>query len=340
MTEEPTLTAAEKRAAEKQAREASLGHPLFPTEPGEKPVAIAWIQLRRYGEQGPVDHQRVWPASEIQGQETIYQLFGGGVYEIWGRAPLPNGLPGSIVKKRHLTLDGPSRPFGGTAAQAASFAAPTVASPSGGGGDRMDVFLHMMADDRREARARAERQEAEARAAEERRQARDEERSRQMTTLLVNALTIGAGIVTTILNRPPPPPAEKGPDLMPLLAQLIPKPDAADPLDKLGKVLEIAEKVHPKKGATESLPELLAGFGHAMEGIAQVEHTRIQAAEKGLVPVGMPMATMQGSAPPQGAAAPPLSPVVNGTHPPRPTDRAPPPIMEEEPADDPARLVS
>jgi hypothetical protein len=341
MTDDLPVTPAEKRAAAARARLEAVGHPLFPTEPGEKAVPIAFIQIRRYTEQGPVDHQRIWPAAEITGQDDIFQMFGGGAYELWGRAALANGLPGGIVKRIRLTLDGLPRPFT-VASQATALAAvhgggAAVAQPA----DRYEMFLHMMREDRREARDRMERQEADARAADERRIARDEQRSSQMTQIIATGLQAVVGIVTAVLSRPAPPPQEDR--LMPLLAQLIPKPEKVDELAQLHKVMEIAEKLHPKKGGTESLSDLVAGFGQAMSGVAQLEHARIEAAEKGLVPVHIAMAQQPGQAPtdaqqPQQAPAQPSpAPGLNGNVPPL---NSPPPQYLEPADDEAARLRS
>jgi hypothetical protein len=328
MSDDLPLTAAEKRAAQARARADVNAHPLFPAEFGEKPVAVAWVQIRRYTENGPIDHQRVWPAGELQGQDDIYQFFGGGAYELWGRAALPNGTPGAIVKKVRLTLDGPPKPFAGQA-QAGALAAASAAGgvpPSAQSHDRLDFMLQMMAEDRREARMREERRERESREERERQLARDEQRSREQSTLMVQGLQVAAGIVSAILARPPPPAPPPGPDLMPLVAALIPKPDNADPLDRLSKVLDIAKKVNPEK-STESLPELMNGFGQAMSGLAQVEASRIEAAKHGLLgaPVSLP-----GSSPAPATAA-----TANGNA--HPTERAPASV---EPLDDPATLSS
>ncbi len=258
----------EKRAAAARKRWAGDPHPLFLYEPGESPQTIAWINVRRYGLQGMAECPRVWPAGELASEEEIYGYWGGGTFELLGRGALANGQPGPILKRRTLRLDGASKPFSGELAAASGAVA--VAAPSAA--DPMSPYLMMMAEDRREARAREERRDAEMRAADERRQARDEERARASTTLLVQGLQVVASIVATVINRPAPLPPAPGPDLMPLLAQLIPKPDSGDALEKLGKVLEIAEKVKGGK-ETESLGELMAGFGQAAAGIAEMQRT-------------------------------------------------------------------
>lgn len=319
MTEELPSPAPRGRGA---ARAEAFAHPLFPAEVGEKPVPIAWLQLRRYTENGPIDHQRMWPASEIQGPDDIFQWFGGGHYEIWGRAPQPNGSPGAIVKKVRLTLDGPSKPFVAIASSAAPL------SPAAAGGtSATDTFMQLMMADRAEQRAREDRAEERRMREDERRQAREEQRSAQTMALFGQALGALGGIVTAILQRPPPPapaPPPPGPDLMPLLARLIPEAKGGDELERLGKLLDVAKKVTPEKGATESLPELLSGFGEAMGGIAAMEAARAEQVRAGIVPA--PTINARPSAPPGNG---------NGNAP------APPPaIVYSEPPDDPSQLRS
>jgi len=316
-----TRTLSEKRSDAAKARWQGDAHPLFLYEAGERPQSIGWINVRRYSINGPVDSQRVWPATELQSDEDLFQLFGGGSYELLGRASLPTGQPGAIVKKRRMMLEGPPKPFASEQVSESSHAAAgQTATP---GHDVLTIMMTMAAEDRRDARAREERREAESRAAEERRMAREEERSRKSTELVVHGLGVVAGLVTAIINRPAAPVAPAGPDLMPLLAQLIPKPDGNDPLEKLSKVLEIAKKIGPAE-KTESIPELLQGLGEAMSGFAQVEGMRIEAAKQGIL---HPPAPAQTSAPPNA----------NGNA--HPTMPAPPPPMLE-PSDEAATLSS
>ena len=304
MSIDPEELSAKRSAAahSRWAKEQAQAHPLFPCEEGEKPTPIAWIQLRRYGVHGPVDCQRVWPAAELTCEDDLFQYFGGGVYELWGRAPLPNGQPGAIVKRRKITFEGLSKPFAGTEQvdHGASPSSSAAAAPTGDG--RMDLFLAMMAEDRRDARAREERREAENRAADERRQAREDASRAQTTTLMVQGLQAVASFVAAIIARPPPPAPPPGPDLMPLLAQLIPKPDTGDAMDKVKKILEVAEKLKPETPAkTESLTDLMSGFGQAMGGIAQMEQMRIEAAKAGALAPGLPGGQ---ESPAPGAATP------------------------------------
>jgi hypothetical protein len=314
--EPPQERGAQQREAA-NLRWAAVGHSLFPCEPGEKPEPIAWINVRRYGPNGPVDHQRCWPAVELQGEDEVYAYFGGGVYELIARKAMPNGMPGPIVRKRRLTLEGESKPFVGEAQARAAGGLEEPAPRAAAAPDASAAIFALLAEERRDRRAD-----------EQRREERDAARAAQSTQLLVQGLQIAATLVTAILNKPSPP----APDVAATFTagidaaiRLIPKPDAADPLDRVTKILEVADKVRPapaQKG--ESVGELMAGLGQAMTGFAQVEAARIEAARAGVPPSPLeapPKAALEAAAvvaappPPPADAGPPL-PLANGWHPP------------------------
>ena len=321
---EGELTLSEKRAAAAHARWSVEAHPLFLYEPGERPAAIGWINLRRYTNSGPVDCPRVFPAAELTSEQDIFSMFGGGTFELLGRSSLPNGAAGAIVKKRRLSLDGRPRPFAGGPDEYSQ--APEA--QSGGGMDpMMSIFLAQMQEDRRAAAAREERRDIEARAEAERRQQREDSARQQSTALIVQGLQVAATLVSSMLNRPAPPPAPPGPDLMPLLAQLIPRPQTTDPIDQATKLLAFAKEAAPAAAPekTESLGDLLAGFGQAAQGIGMLEAQRIEAAKNGVLNPPMPP-------PPEQAAA-----AANGNgHDPAP----PPPQLEHGSGAEAARLAS
>lgn len=297
--ESEPLSLSDKRRAAANARWENVAHPLFLYEPGEKAESIAFINIRRYGVNGPVDHQRVWPAVELQCEDDIFAFFGGGVYELIGRKGLPNGQPGNIVRKRRLTLDGSPKPFVGDAQAPPHIAGATAAVQQGP--DPMSGLLVMMADERRERRVE-----------EQRREEREAARSAQMTQLLVGALGTLASIVTAVLTRPQPVP-QPMPDIagtfqagMAAMASVLPKPDQTDPLDRVAKILEMAKQIKPEdKG--ESVGDFMQGIGQAMSGFAQVEGMRIEAAKAGLMPgqptpgaePTQPATQANGNAPPQ-----------------------------------------
>lgn len=256
-------------------------HPLFLWEEGERIQAIGWINVRRYTATGPVDSPRVWPASELLSDEDLYALFGGGSYELLGRNSLPNGQPGQVIRRRRLMLEGPPKPFSGETPQPQAAAAPAAGAM---GSSAFDLLLAQMREDRHEARQREERRDAEMRAAEERREARELQRSQTTIQLVTGALGAFVPLVQAIITRPPPPaPAPPAPSgLETMVSTLLANKLGENPLENIKKVLEVAKELKPEAPVkTESLPELLQGFGEAAVGIAQLEHAtkaRIEAA--------------------------------------------------------------
>lgn len=87
-------------------------HPLFPLGEREKSVDISFIQVTRL-EKGQQKWGPVFPAAELQTEQAILEMFGGGQYILVGRKPdrRNEAQPGRWVKKRSLTLPGKPRPL-------------------------------------------------------------------------------------------------------------------------------------------------------------------------------------------------------------------------------------
>lgn len=299
-------------------------HPLFLWEEGERIIPIGWINVRRYTAQGPVDCPRIWSAEELRSDDDVFTLFGGGTYELLGRNALPNGQPGQVVRRRRLMLEGASKPFSGEQPSQAQATAAGAAAPMGT--TSLDLMVAMMREDRREAREREERRDAQMRDAEERREAREAQRSQSTVQLVTGALGIVAPVLQAIITRPapvpPPAPPSAADALLPLLQNLLANKLGENPLENLKKVFEVAKELRPDPEPpqkSESLPELLQGFGQAAAGIAQLEQQRIEAAKHGqLSPAPMP-----------GADA---TPTANGHAPQTITSTPPPAFPEDSPA--------
>ncbi len=299
----------DKRAAAANARWAreNPGHPLFLYDAGEKAEPIGWINLRRFGVNGPVDCQRVWPANELTSEDQIFTMYGGGAYEIIGRIALADGTPGRGVKKRRLTLEGPSRPFSGEEQAFVGTSAPAAAAPATSG---LELIMAMMAQDRQEARAREDRLAADRRAEDERREARETAARQASANMLVQGMGIVSTIVTAVLTRP----AATSPaaELLPLLTKLLPEPDRSDPLEKLGKILDVAKKMQPEPKA-ESMGDFLEGLGPVIGGVAQLEELRQRAHKEGIPsPIPPPGAPAPSSPPPPPPQGPPMPEQLNG----------------------------
>jgi hypothetical protein len=248
---------------------AGVEHALFPTAEGERIPDIQWIQVRRIEPgRGPVDAGRIFPADEIRSQEDLHLLFGGGVYELWGRAAASSGGPGIKLKTERITLDGESIPFSGVEAVEAP-----PAPGANGHYDPMTAMMQQLAEDRRESRAQ-----------DQRRQEREEARSAQNMQLFMQGITALTGVVTAMISRPQPAPqdvsglltaaASMASSQVNALIAVLPKPQQGDSLDQLSRVLDVAKKVQGKEENTETLADVMQGFGAAAAGIAQLEATR------------------------------------------------------------------
>jgi len=88
------------------------GHPLFPVDDGEAPPAIGWIQVRR-AEPGAgwVTAPQKFRGHELTSEEDLHRLYGGGTYELYGRALTQKGFMGPITARRTLTLAGKGKPL-------------------------------------------------------------------------------------------------------------------------------------------------------------------------------------------------------------------------------------
>ncbi len=125
-------------------------HPLFPLEkPNERVPDISFIQVTRR-QDGAMVWGPVIASHELTSTEQISERWGGGFYELWGRAESKHfpGQPGNLSRKRTYTLPGLEKPFAdrptlkeriasglapesGGQSQTAPAAAPSVASPLG-----------------------------------------------------------------------------------------------------------------------------------------------------------------------------------------------------------------
>jgi hypothetical protein len=267
---------AAKRWAKGQAKqtmqEAMSGgepHPLFPTEPGEPIPQIDWIGLARFEPmRGTIDCPRTFPAAELLSLEDISNMYGGGNYELRGRCSGSNGTPGPFVRRVRVHIDGPIIPFVAEdmqqqQQQGGGGGAPTAAT------DPMLMFLAMMKESAAESRAAGERQTAMLVAMFT--QSSQQQSANMQAMASIMAAAMGAG--------------SKGPNIAELLSAfgtlsagqmsaitaMMPKPDTSDPIEKIGKLMEVAKAM---KGDEDSLTALMGGFGQAAVGIAELERAR------------------------------------------------------------------
>jgi hypothetical protein len=188
-------------------------HALFPFDDDEEPKEIAFIQVIRHEDGRSKQVPRMFRADELTSLQDIFNLFGGGLYELWGRGPGKHpDRPGRIAANRRYEIAGLSKPLvddGSSTAGAAAVAAPPPATvfaapvPAAGGPptDVMGMFMQMQMNMFQVQQA------AQREAAEERRRADERARqdSQQMFQMLAQTQATSMqgmmGVLTAVVSR-------------------------------------------------------------------------------------------------------------------------------------------
>jgi hypothetical protein len=303
---------AKARAANAHARDALSGgepHPLFPTEPSEPIPRVEWINIARFERRGTVDCPRVFAAEELTSLDDISNMYGGGSYELRGRCSGTLGQPGPLVKRVRYKIDGRSLPFiSEEESDAEEGNAPAPApSASASTPDPMMMFIAMMKESAAEARASSDRQMqllVAMMAQSQQQQTASMQAIAQLMTAALTAKGDGPDVAALLTAA-----ASMSSAQLAAVTSLMPRPQSSDPLDQLGKMLEISKAVGAGGGKSDSLTDLLAGFGQAAAGIAELE--RAGAASKAAA--SQPAPATQAPPPPEPEPEPlPLPPPPNG----------------------------
>lgn len=286
--------------AAKAALDGGEPHALFPTQLGEPIPQIDWINVTRYEPgRGPVDAPRVFTAAELQSMEDIRVLFGGGVYELKGRAAGPMGGPGPIVRTQRYTLDGDPIPMSGQPQAPMMAQAPAA---NGGPTDHTALLIAVMQESSKESRAASDRQ---LQLLMTMMQAQNQQ-SAQAMQAMAGMMSAAMGAATS----------QRGPDaasMIGAIAQIMPKPEASNPIEQVRALLDLRDQVaKPAEAPTETIGDVLGGLGQAMGSFAQLEALRIEAAKQGIAPPGAP--PPQQPPPQQGPQAPPTQPAPAPDH--------------------------
>ncbi len=124
-----------------------IGHPLFPTEgPEEEPIEVEFIGVRRFQGGALVTAPRMFEATELDSLEGLFDLYGGGTYELEARHGGQSQKQHYSARRRY-TLPGPSKPLTGEEPEQPAHGA-MMAPTAGLSGDNqlMLMFLKMMSD--------------------------------------------------------------------------------------------------------------------------------------------------------------------------------------------------
>lgn len=90
--------------------EQNLGHPLFPPKDDDEPTDIQSLQLFRVENGTKVFVPKHFNPQDLQSEIDIFNMYGGGTYELLSRGTLSGGRHG-ITGKRGFVLPGPSKPL-------------------------------------------------------------------------------------------------------------------------------------------------------------------------------------------------------------------------------------
>lgn len=239
-------------------------HPLFPVEEGETAPLVAFVQITRF-DRGQQYWGPVLRADELTTTDELFQMYGGGHYELWARGFSKlngNDRPGNITKKKRFMLAGKSKPMSndptpeeirqaeGNARpfEAGAIAAPAVAAPSSSAAGEgllvavlnmqqqssqnfMTLMVQMLTDSKKEAAETAKLQAAQL-----------QQFSQMMMTLSGQQQQSMIGMMTAMLQSRGGGPEEmaKYADLLRKLGMGGAKPDDDKEPEGFGKMLEDA----------------------------------------------------------------------------------------------------
>ncbi len=122
-----------------------MNHPLFPNAPEDDKREIAWVHVTRFERTGQIWFPRAFKAEELQGLDDIAGMFGGGTYELIGRAAsTKSGGVGVIIDRIRVTLPGEPLPFVQEETAGAPAPAPMPFQVPQGGNDMHAIVIAMM----------------------------------------------------------------------------------------------------------------------------------------------------------------------------------------------------
>lgn len=185
-------------------------HPLFPAEDDDDPKPVDFISVGRHDDGRLYQIPRTFRADEITTLEDIFALWGGGLYELWGRgASIKNpAKPGRISVNRRYQIPGASKPLmpGSELPQQAAApavlgaAATTAAQPGAPDTSVMGMFMQMQMQMMQVAQENARAQAEANRRADER--AREDSRNMMQMMMQMQASNTQSmmGVVTSVIS--------------------------------------------------------------------------------------------------------------------------------------------
>ena len=283
-------------------------HPLFPFEDDEEPKEIAFIQVIRHENGRSKQVPRMFRAEELRSLQDIFNLFGGGMYELWGRGRSISNPEtcGRIAANRRYEIAGLSKPLvddGSNVAQPVQPLAPpstqagAIVAPAGAGPDTsvMAMFMNMQMQMAQQS----------------------QEANRQMLTMMMTMLNTGKAESAQMMQMISQANAQQIQGMMGVLTAVISKtggdgggPDAMEKYVSLFSKMGIMAKAEGAAEAAES-----GGIGSILGDLADVIQGAVQLKEGGLLGASAPppgsaaalMGTSPFKIPPGGGQVPPVA---------------------------------
>ena len=277
-------------------------HPLFPFEDDEEPKEIAFIQVIRHEDGRSKQVPRMFRADELQSLQDIHALFGGGLYELWGRGRSINDPQrcGRIASVRRYEIAGISKPLVDDGSNAATVNSTPInyvppVAPAGQAtpdtsvmGMFMQMQMAMMQQSQETARQQAEAQ----RRADERSRADSQQMMQMIATMQAQSTQSMMGVVTAMVS------SSRG----------------GGGAEDMGKYVELFGKMGliAKPGGEVSGDGEGGGIGTILSDLADVVQGAVQLKESGglggIVPPPGSAAALFGVKPPGSGGVPPAAP--------------------------------
>jgi hypothetical protein len=245
-------------------------HPLFPRENDEPAKRVDFIQVIRHEDGRSKQIPRMFRADELKSLEDIFHLWGGGVYELWGRqASIHNPEShGKVNVNRRYEIAGLSKPLTVDGANAIPASAPAPlahATAAGAPPDTsvMGMFMQMQMTMMQAAQENARQTALAQQAANERARQESMQSQQAMMQMQTTMMQGMLGVVTAVISTAK---AGSGVDDVSKMASLF------QTLGVLGKKTEPGEGVDDES-TLKTLGQIVADGADVVQGMVELRKT-------------------------------------------------------------------
>lgn len=247
-------------------------HPLFPSEGDEPAKRVDFIQVIRHEDGRSKQIPRMFRADELKSLEDIYNLWGGGTYELWGRqASIHNPEShGKVNVNRRYEIAGLSKPLtvDGANAIPASAPAPLAYNPAASSAATPDtsvmaMFMQMQMQMMNAAQENARQTAIAQQAANERARQESLQSQQSMMQMQTTMMQGMLGVVTAVIST-----AKSG--------------SGVDDVSKMASLFQtlgvIGKKTEPGEGADDestlkTLGQIVADGADVVQGMVELRKT-------------------------------------------------------------------